>query len=173
MADLEGTPLGDFADALKSKFMSMPSMKEGYQTFYDDFMGFFSAVAWKEERWLQALLAMELALFVAVVALRRRFYAQMILLFLVGAAVYASERINAWGAENYRSFATQNYFDSSGLFMGIVYAGPLLCIMMFQLINALIVCSNMLVKVKAAELKRAKGSRGERTKKGMKKKKTQ
>ncbi|XP_065843615.1 transmembrane protein 18-like isoform X2 [Oscarella lobularis] len=37
----------------------------------------------------------------------------------------ATERINEYGAENWRLFAGQQYFDSSGLFMTLVFSLPI------------------------------------------------
>ena len=147
------SPMDAFAKELREKFMSMPSLQQGYETFYQDAMGFVSAVSWREEKWLQYLLAMHVALFVFVFAMRRHFQTQMMILFAISAAVYASEHINAWAGENWRSFSTQNYFDKGGVFIGIVYAAPLLGIMFMQLLNAVWLCSNMLIKVKRMELK--------------------
>ena len=40
--------------------------------------------------------------------------------------VFMSETLNSLGAEHWRSFATQAYFDESGFFLVVIYATPLL-----------------------------------------------
>ncbi|KAG2427704.1 hypothetical protein HYH02_014535 [Chlamydomonas schloesseri] len=75
-------------------------------------------------------------------------------IFLIAAAtVWSSERLNALGAEHWRSFAGQNYFDRTGVFMSSVVSGPLLVAMFIVLINYLISCSAMLVEAKKKELR--------------------
>ena len=46
----------------------------------------------------------------------------------VVAGVYLAERINRVMGDCWRSFASQNYFDPHGLFLSVVWSGPLLII---------------------------------------------
>ena len=75
--------------------------------------------------------------------------------------MFLSERLNkvlfdncdAIGIANGKCIATQNYFDPKGTFAGIFWAGPLLFIGFFQLLNFLFTASRLLIKVKKMELK--------------------
>ena len=96
----------------------------------------------------------------------------MMLLFALSAAIYAAERINVWAGQNWRSFSTQNYFDKSGVFIGVVYAAPLLAIMFLQLINAVWLCSSMLIEVKRMEIKRGKDTSSPKKESGKKKRRS-
>lgn len=42
--------------------------------------------------------------------------------------VYFAERINSFLGENWKTFASQNYFDPHGLFISVLWSGPLLLI---------------------------------------------
>ena len=67
--------------------------------------------------------------------------------------MYCAEWINTYGANNWQSFATQNYFDKNGVFVSVVFSGPMLAASMFLLLNALRSASSLLVEVKREELK--------------------
>ena len=62
------------------------------------------------------------------------------------AAVYASERLNAAAHARWRSFATQDYFDRRGVFVGVVWAGPLILILCAMLIGFLARAARLLVR---------------------------
>lgn len=53
--------------------------------------------------------------------------------FVVG-GVYLAERLNKLLGENWGTFATQNYFDSHGIFLSTLWSGPLLVIAIIILV---------------------------------------
>jgi hypothetical protein len=75
---------------------------------------------------------------------------------LIGLVVRSSERLNDYGARHWKSFATQNYFDSRGVFTAIMLCGPLLVCSFIMLVFFLKEASQLLVQVKRAELRRKK-----------------
>ena len=75
------------------------------------------------------------------------------LLVLVLGLVYSAEWINRLGASHWQEFAGQNYFDKSGVFLGVVFCVPLLGAAFFILIFALRSACKLLVEVKQMELK--------------------
>lgn len=53
------------------------------------------------------------------------------------AGVYLAERLNSILADNWKSFASQNYFDPHGLFLSVLWSGPLLLVAIVILVSAL------------------------------------
>lgn len=69
-----------------------------------------------------------------------------------GGMVYLAQMLNGVLHSHWESFSTQDYFDSSGLFLSVVYSGPLMLILVFVLGNMLIAVSSMLIHVKRKEI---------------------
>lgn len=63
---------------------------------------------------------------------------QAVLFFLLLLTVRSSETINQYAAKNWQSFSRQQYFDSQGLFISVVFSMPVLfnCMMMVVSINS-------------------------------------
>ncbi|KAJ6762065.1 TRANSMEMBRANE PROTEIN 18 [Salix koriyanagi] len=81
--------------------------------------------------------------------------------FFYLAGVYLAERINRVMGDCWRSFASQNYFDPHGVFLSVVWSGPLLIIATIILMNSLFSLCYMIVRWKRAELRhRARLARG-------------
>lgn len=51
--------------------------------------------------------------------------------------VYLAEKLNRFLGAQWQSFATQNYFDPHGIFISILWSGPLLVIAMLILVSIL------------------------------------
>ena len=51
--------------------------------------------------------------------------------------IYLAERLNRLLGVHWQSFATQNYFDPHGLFLSVLWSGPLLIISMSILVSIL------------------------------------
>lgn len=97
----------------------------------------YEAVDWREPLIVGAVL-FHTALLAAVVLARRRLYAQGALFLLIVGLLAFAEKLNSWAHDHWRMFASQQYFDRRGVFMGIFYAGPLLVIGFVQLVRATI-----------------------------------
>jgi hypothetical protein len=124
----------------------------GEQKFWDALIGFLYAIDWTEG-WIIGLLCLQGFLLLFVVATRKIIQIQIPTFFLVLFAIYMSERINRWANEHWQQFAGQNYFDEHGVFIALVYAGPLLLISFVILVNFLIINAKLLIAVKRAELR--------------------
>jgi len=74
------------------------------------------------------------------------------LLSSAAAVVFCAERINSLGAQHWRSFARQPYFDPHGIFTSTLLSGPLLLTMFVILINYLMAASSLLIQMKQKEL---------------------
>ncbi|KAF3516498.1 hypothetical protein DY000_02060272 [Brassica cretica] len=77
---------------------------------------------------------------------------QRFILTSVG-GVYFAESLNRLLRKNWKSFSTQNYFDPHGVFLSVIWSGPLLVIAMIILINTLFSLCYLIVKWKRAELR--------------------
>lgn len=77
-------------------------------------------------------------------------------MLFIAVIVRAAERLNDYGAKHWKEFATQNYFDRRGIFIGIMLCGPLLLDSFMMLFMFVIEASQLLVEVKREELRRKK-----------------
>lgn len=75
---------------------------------------------------------------------------------VIGVIVRSAEWLNGMGARNWQHFATQNYFDKRGIFVGIMLCGPLLLDSFMMLVFFVLEASQLLVDVKRGELARKK-----------------
>ncbi|XP_058724836.1 uncharacterized protein LOC131596251 [Vicia villosa] len=126
---------------------------------YDNFLGFFHSIDWKEP-WLLGLLTFHVVLLLVTIISRKNTNFQMCLFLLTLGGVYLTERLNSLLRGNWKSFSSQNYFDPSGVFMSVLWSGPLLALAMIILINTLFSLCYMIVKWKRAELRhRARAAR--------------
>ncbi|CAN1195105.1 Transmembrane protein 18 [Linum perenne] len=127
-------------------------LRSGLQPAYENFIGFFHAVDWTEH-WLMGMIGFHVLLLMVAVISRRNTNFQMGLFLFTLAGVRFAEILNGMLRRNWRSFATQNYFDPQGLFLSAVWSGPLLVIACLILINTLFNLCYLIVKWKRAELR--------------------
>ncbi|KDP36358.1 hypothetical protein JCGZ_09773 [Jatropha curcas] len=127
-------------------------LRSGLRPAYENFMGFFHAIDWKEP-WLMGLLTFHAVLLIIAIISRKHVNFQMFLFLLALGGVYFAERLNRVLGDNWRSFASQNYFDPHGIFLSALWSGPLLIIATIILINTLFSLCYMIVRWKRAELR--------------------
>lgn len=107
------------------------------------------------------LIAFHIVTFLTTLYVTRRcgMWSRMIFLTVLAGIVRSAERLNDYGAQNWESFATQNYFDKSGIFISIMISTPLLLMAFYMLISYLREAAGLLVKVKKQELRAKKRNR--------------
>ncbi|MBA0808538.1 hypothetical protein Gohar_024268 [Gossypium harknessii] len=127
-------------------------LRSGLRPAYDNFMGFLHAIDWKEP-WLMCLLAFHVFLLIVTIFSRKNTNFQMCLFLLALLGVYFAELLNGFLGDNWKKFANQNYFDPSGLFLSVLWSGPLLIIAIIILINTLFSMCYLIVRWKKAELR--------------------
>lgn len=158
----EGSDFGTFMHHMESQVMDM--MKKSYRAPRDAreaFDAFTSAINWKQS-WLRVLLGFHVFNFLFFVATRNNVDLQTGQFLVICVLVTMSERLNTWCSTHYAEFADQNYFDSRGAFMGMLFSGPLLLVGLFQLINMVRLAGSTLIKAKRMELaQRRKGQESE------------
>ncbi|CAB3366001.1 Hypothetical predicted protein [Cloeon dipterum] len=118
----------------------------------DGFFSFISAIDWTDP-WLMVLVAVHLIMTVTVLLTRNRANIQALLFIVMLFSVYFSENINMYAAQRWRSFSKQQYFDSKGMFISIVFSIPMLFNCMIMVANWLWQSSELLARVKAAQMR--------------------
>lgn len=103
-------------------------------TLYEHTVAFGSAIDWSEH-WIRCLLAFHVLCLCVSILFRKNMDVQTVLFVILSALVYFAERINSYCSVNWRLFSKQNYFDKAGVFAGIVFSAPLLCICFIQLVS--------------------------------------
>lgn len=124
--------LSRFVEDIKDQAFRLPEIET--PGFYSAIVGLFHAVDFSEP-WIIGLLSVHLALLLLVLCFQNRLWVQATTLILICGLVRSAEWLNQLAGRNWRSFATQNYFDPSGVFAGIMFSGPLLGIGFVQLVR--------------------------------------
>ncbi|KAG4380668.1 hypothetical protein GLYMA_16G216600v4 [Glycine max] len=107
----------------------------------------------ENEPWVMRLPGFHVVLLLVTILSRKKTSFQMFLFLLTLVGVYLAESLNRFLGKNWKSFSSHNYFDPSGLFMSVLWSGPLLVISMIILINTLFSLCYLIVRWKIAELK--------------------
>lgn len=150
---------------MKSFFSSNKAQLARSATFREVFLGFVHAVNWKEPL-IATGVASYLCLWIVVIITRKNWNAQFGLFGAICAAVWAAPHINAAMRrdDNWREVGfTQNYFDERGVFISAMYSGPLLLVVLAQMLYAFFSAASLLVKVKRKQIeqqRRRQGGRG-------------
>lgn len=140
-----GEDFGDFMQEVQDHVQGL--IKKHYkppETNWEALQAFTHAINWSEP-FIQGLIAFHLVLLTTVLMTRRSIEIQFILFCFVALMVFMSEQINHLGSTHWREFATQNYFDQSGIFIGIFMSGPFLLIALVQLVSDRSNCHMLLV----------------------------
>lgn len=121
-------------------------------TQIDSMWEFFKAVDWSEY-WLIGLIIFHTVTFLCVLTTRKYTNFQVVLFLLLLGLAFASEQVNIVGAKYWRMFAREQYFDSAGLFITVVYSGPILLNCFIMTVLWLWTAGKMLIVVKRGQLK--------------------
>ncbi|GJN14494.1 hypothetical protein PR202_gb01331 [Eleusine coracana subsp. coracana] len=127
-------------------------LRRGIGPAADNLRAFVRAVDWTEP-WLMCLMVFHVILLLSAVGLRRNANFQLFLLFLAYSGVYMAEKMNRYLGEHWQNFAGRNYFDRAGVFISVVWSGPLIFVSIISVVCSLITLCRMMVKWKRAELR--------------------
>ncbi|KAF9955004.1 hypothetical protein BGZ70_010392 [Mortierella alpina] len=139
---------------------SQPStLMEHAQAAWIDFKtassGFISSVEW-QQTWIQMILLLHVTLFTIILVLRNRPNPLAAMLFCTILLAALSEPLNGIGSRHWQLFSDDNYFDTHGVFTGVVWAMPLLGNALLALLLLLRATVKLLIKVKKAQLQERK-----------------
>ena len=146
--------VGQLLGELKEGGAGGKMAKSSDLSFSESVEAFVHAVDWKEPFILSVLAFHACFLVLTISAFRGEHRtlqrASFVLLLLV---VYFAERLNAYGNEHWRLFATQNYFDRHGIFISAFLSFPLLMLGLLMVIYWVCESAQLLIKIKRRDLR--------------------
>jgi hypothetical protein len=128
------------------------------QNLVEHFQAFRSAINWSE-KFVLGLIAFQIVMFFLCIYVSRKdrgLAPRLTLLVIIAIVIKSAEWLNAMGEEHWESFASQDYFDKRGVFVGIMLSGPLLFDSLLMLVFFMREASLLLVEVKRTEIQRKK-----------------
>ena len=135
----------------------------------ENIQAFSAAITW-DEPFIKCLLGFHALVILTTYATIKRgdMYIQLGLMVFLGVIVRFAEKMNQIGNSRWRDFATQNYFDKNGIFMGIMICAPLLMVCFVMLVSLIREAKSLLVdlsKMKMQAKENAKKKSEKRKKK--------
>ncbi|XP_054719941.1 transmembrane protein 18-like [Uloborus diversus] len=115
-------------------------------------ISFLKEIDWTEP-WLIGLLVFHTLVTVVTVATRHHGNFQGAFFFTLLMLVFCSSTINELAASNWKYFSRQQYFDSGGMFISIVFSSPILLNCLVMVGHWLWMSGSLMVKVKQAQFK--------------------
>ncbi|XP_046858422.1 transmembrane protein 18-like [Xenia sp. Carnegie-2017] len=91
----------------------------------DGVLEYLKAIDWTE-KWLIFLMILHILVFMIIILNRNRTNILAFVFVFLLMCVYFSEKLNQFAAKNWRLFASEQYFDSPGLFMSVIFSTPIL-----------------------------------------------
>jgi len=152
---MKNNPLQDLADGVTRNIMAGQSQP---QNAMEHLEAFGSAINWSE-KFILGLVAFQVVMFFSCLHFSRKdrgLAPRVTLLVIIFIVVRSAEWLNAQGEEHWESFATQDYFDKRGIFVGIMLSGPMLLDSLMMLLLFMREAASLLVQVKRTEIQRKK-----------------
>ncbi|XP_019769037.2 transmembrane protein 18 [Dendroctonus ponderosae] len=118
----------------------------------EGFIAYLSNIEWRDP-WLIGLFTFHLSICMMAILTRNYGNFQALLFFFLLLLVYFSENINNLASTNWKIFSRQQYFDSNGLFISIVFSMPILINCMLMVGNWLYQSTQLMTTLKTAQLK--------------------
>uniref|UniRef100_U5EGA6 Transmembrane protein 18 n=1 Tax=Corethrella appendiculata TaxID=1370023 RepID=U5EGA6_9DIPT len=112
---------------------------------------FLQSIDWYDP-WLIGLISFHIIITSTALLTRNYSNFQVFLFFILLLLVYFSESINEYAAINWRMFSKQQYFDSKGLFISVVFCVPILLNCMLMVGSWLYQSTQIMTKLKTAQL---------------------
>ncbi|KAH8266291.1 hypothetical protein KR038_008852 [Drosophila bunnanda] len=116
------------------------------------YLTFLLSIDWTDP-WLIGLVLMHVLTTTIALLSRNNTNFQVFLFLILLLAVYFTESINEYAAQNWSSFSKQQYFDSNGLFISTVFSIPILLNCMLLIGTWLYNSTQLMVTLKTAQLR--------------------
>ncbi|RZC33838.1 transmembrane protein 18, partial [Asbolus verrucosus] len=117
----------------------------------DGFLSFVWSIDWRDP-WLIGLFTFHITIFIMAIFTRNYGNFQALLFFCLLLLVYFSESINKLASNNWKIFSRQQYFDSNGLFISVVFSIPILLNCMLMVGSWLYQSTQLMKNLKIAQL---------------------
>ncbi|XP_047987349.1 transmembrane protein 18 [Leguminivora glycinivorella] len=117
-----------------------------------DFVSYIRSIEWRDP-WLIALLSFHILVTFMCFSTRNYGNFQVMLFITLLLLVYFSESINEVAARNWALFSRQQYFDSKGLFISVVFSIPILLNCMIMVGSWLYQSTQIMTNIKKAQLR--------------------
>mmetsp|Transcript_8114 Transcript_8114/g.9803 ORF Transcript_8114/g.9803 Transcript_8114/m.9803 type:complete len:266 (+) Transcript_8114:88-885(+) len=151
----ESSPLQGIAEGVIGDIMANSASQP--ETAWEHVQAFTSAITWKEP-FVLSLLIFQIVIFgLSIWASnpQRGLVPRFTMMLLIGALVRSAEYINTYASQHWEEWGiTQNYFDRHGIFVGIMFCGPLLLNCFIMLLRFLREASQLLIEVKKVEIQK-------------------
>ncbi|XP_030752466.1 transmembrane protein 18 [Sitophilus oryzae] len=118
----------------------------------EGFLSFLASIDWRDP-WLIGLFVFHFSIFMMAILTRNYGNFQAVLFFILLLLVYFSENINKLASTNWKIFSRQQYFDSNGLFISVVFSMPILINCMLMVGSWLYQSTQLMTTLKTAQLK--------------------
>ncbi|XP_037276123.1 transmembrane protein 18 isoform X1 [Rhipicephalus microplus] len=109
-------------------------------------------VDWTEP-WLMCLVTFHIATFSLTLLTRDRGNVQAVLFMIALLLVYFSEALNDLAARHWQAFSSQQYFDSQGMFISLVFSTPLLLNCIIMVGQWMWTSGTLMIRIKQAQLR--------------------
>ncbi|KAG8178129.1 hypothetical protein JTE90_025243 [Oedothorax gibbosus] len=113
---------------------------------------FLKGIDWTEP-WLIGLLVFHILIMTLTVVTRHHGNFQGVFFFSLLLLVLCAKKLNELAASNWEYFAGQQYFDSNGMFISLVFSSPILLNCLIMVGHWLYWSGAMTIKIKQAQLK--------------------
>jgi len=156
---MQNNPLQGIADDVTKNIMAGQAQPESPM---EHFHAFRSAINWSE-KFIVGLICFQIVMFLLCLFVSRKnrgLGSRVSLLVFIGVVVRSAEWLNSQGEQHWESFATQDYFDKQGIFIGIMFCAPLLLNSLMMLLFYMSEASTLLIQVKRNEIKQKSKSNG-------------
>ncbi|KAK5646325.1 hypothetical protein RI129_004789 [Pyrocoelia pectoralis] len=118
----------------------------------NSFLTFIWSIDWRDP-WLIGLCIFHVSVTLMAISTRNYGNFQAILFFCLILLVYFSENINQLASTNWKIFSRQQYFDSRGLFISVVFSVPILLNCMIMMGSWLWQSRQLMITLKTAQLR--------------------
>ncbi|KAK9878593.1 hypothetical protein WA026_022854 [Henosepilachna vigintioctopunctata] len=130
----------------------MQEVEFGDINHINGFFTFLWSIDWRDP-WLIGLITFHVAIFMMTTLTKNHGNFQAFLFLFLLLLVYFSESINRIASTNWKMFSRQQYFDSNGLFISIVFSMPILLNCMLLVGSWLYHSTQLMTNLKVAQLK--------------------